>query len=78
LFCRGTFFDGVDADGGYTEAVLAHAASVSCIRFFPRAQYISGRYTGGAFVGYTTAGAAVPLATIGRAPYHSLTAVALS
>ena len=65
---RDTFFDGVSADGGYTEAKLAHAASVSCIRFFPRAQYISGRYAGGTFVGFTKSGAAVPLATIAETP----------
>ena len=37
-------------------------------RFFPRAQYISGRYAGGTFVGYTKSGAAVPLATIAETP----------
>ena len=58
----------MSADGGYTEAKLAHAASVSCIRFFPRAQYISGRYAGGTFVGFTKSGAAVPLATIAETP----------
>ena len=63
-----TFFDGVSANGGYTEAKLAHAASVSGIRFFPCAQYTSGRYVGGTFVGFTESGGAVPLATIGETP----------
>ena len=57
----------MSADGGYTEAKLAHAASVSGISFFPRAQYVS-RYAGGTFVGYTKSGAAVPLATIAETP----------
>ena len=65
---RDTFFDGVSANGGYTEAKLAHAASVSGIRFFPCAQYTSGRYVGGTFVGFTQSGGAVPLATIGETP----------
>ena len=58
----------MNANGSYTEAKLAHASSVSCIRFFPRAQYISGRYAGGTFVGYTAAGVSVALATIVETP----------
>ena len=62
--CRSTFFDGLNANGSYTEAKLSHAAAISCIRFFPRAQYIAGRYAGGKFVGYTASGTSVQLATI--------------
>ena len=64
-----TFYDYLEADGGYTEATVgggvgAAGRSVSCLRFFPRAHFTAGRYEGGQFVGYTSAGKAVPLATI--------------
>jgi hypothetical protein len=62
------FYDYSSADGAYTEAKFEHEASVSCIRFFPRAQYINGRYKKGTFVGYTAAGEKVLLATIIEAP----------
>jgi len=62
-----TFYDYLQANGGYTEATLAHEASISCLRFFPRSQYLD-RYAGGAFVGITASGDEVPLATIGDAP----------
>ena len=38
-----TFYDYVGADGGFAEAMLDHPVSVSCLRFFPRAQYVTGR-----------------------------------
>ena len=68
-----TFYDYLEADGGYTEATVgggvgAAGRSVSCLRFFPRAHFIAGRYEGGQFVGYTSAGKAVPLATITGTP----------
>ncbi len=63
-----TFYDYVNGDGGFTEATLDHPASVSCLRYFPRAQYLSGRYRGGTFVGFTSNGTAVPLATIAETP----------
>jgi hypothetical protein len=65
-----TFYDFTKADGGFTEATTASRAdrSISCLRFFPRAQYIAGRYEGGTFIGFTSAGKAVPLATITETP----------
>ena len=73
-----TFYDFLEADGGYTEATVAGSGSdngsgsagrsISCLRYFPRAQYIAGRYKGGAFVGYTAAGKNITLATITETP----------
>jgi len=63
-----TFYDYLHANGGYTVAKLQHEAVVTSIRYFPRAQYISGRYAGGHFVGITSNGADVHLATISEDP----------
>ena len=62
-----TFYDYLYPDDGFTEATLARDAAISCLRYFPRSQYLD-RYTGGTFVGYTAAGKEVLLATIVDAP----------
>merc|ERR1711862_150120 len=64
-----TFFDYSTANGGYTEAKLEYEAPLSSIRYFPRGEFIEGRYAGGTFVGITAAGTELLLATIVEDPF---------
>merc|ERR1712232_65413 len=61
-----TFYDYSQADGGWTQATLSSQTSVTGIKWYPRANFLS-RHVGGRFVGVTTSNDEVTLATIADA-----------
>jgi len=61
-----TFYDFVQANGGWTQASMGSLASVTAIRWYPRANFLS-RHVGGRFVGVTAGNDEVGLATISDA-----------
>merc|ERR1712048_621439 len=70
-----TFYDYSQANGGWTKAQLKTPSSIVQIDFYPRSGFLQ-RHVGGNFVGYTSDGTAVDLATISAQPslsWNSLT-----
>lgn len=62
-----TFYDYSGCCGGWTQASLPGASTVARIEYYPRSGYLE-RYHGGRFVGISTTGGEVELATIGNNP----------
>lgn len=62
-----TFYDYSNSDGGYTQAKMANPAVIGHIEFYPRSGFLE-RHIGGKFIGITTSGEQVTLASIGSTP----------
>merc|ERR1712137_1015972 len=65
-----SFYDYSERDGGWTRATLATAAIIGHIEFYPRSDFLE-RYVGGKFIGITSAGDQVTLATVTSTPKSS-------
>jgi len=65
-----SFYDYSQSDGGWTKATLATAAVIGHIEFYPRSDFLE-RHVGGKFIGITSDGGQVTLATVTSAPKSS-------
>lgn len=62
-----SFFDSTSASGGRTQAQLITSAPISHIEFWPRPGFLD-RHVGGQFLGITSSGEVVSLATVSATP----------